>query len=641
MPSRRAHIPAKVAGVAVALAAIAVLVTRALYLTTSTNGPLSAVAIGQVYALLFEGHCRLDTLATWTPMYARFASLVTMTIDLFGGPSPHEGCRWTGILLTAASVVPLYWLARTLLNSRLGGLAAVAIYVVIPLTWWFSGEMLPDAAGTAWLLWPFGLLARWWSTRQPRYVGLACLMMGTTPLVHFGTGVLYLPLFILVVALGAPGRSPWHSLRLLPLIAVVPAVCYGAVAWATDVPGPAALINGVTAFDLFGSRLNAPNDEMLRFMLEMALGPVAYYVAGIGVLALAFVRPTRLPFVLAWAAIVVVPQWLAEQTAIRFYLPLMPAVAIAIAAIPVLLARRPITRPVGLAGIAAVLVFTVGYARRDLETLSSRYNVMDAINAWYIDHTPYRSMVIAGIEIDHVKVLGGGRQATAAPSFEDQKSHPDWMSRVRTPIALVEHLDAWLLSGGHVYTHDWIALEAFHALGSHYRLTKVGDLTLTNLRNFRDPEFGWMGEGLKITKPLSFFRLTMRDRLPRAAPAPVVHWHVADGNLRLVATTTVPQEPGATCRLWVSRSEDALDWTRPTFAQDALLQETSAADNADTEFVLNRGGAGGINIALEVDAPLTKPVWVAYAVLDRAGNLRRISVARKSPNPPPVPRGAP
>lgn len=527
-------------GLALVGIAACIVASRALFLTSSTNMWDSCAFIGYVRTMLDTGDAvHFGDLQTGHPLYLQLGALTTLVLQWLGQPRDVAfAFKVVGIAAVATSVWPMFWLARRLLGETRDALVACAFYALIPLLWWWSGEVMSDAIGAVALVWVFGLAARWSDDGHGAWLVAAMLAMGASILVRF-SNIALVPLAAAVVLLGARRRRSCVPLFALAWIGV-PIV--GIVAW--EYGGRPLVewrhaLSASAAIGIEGRALDAARWATIGERVLHGIGWAGVVAGALGFVAATVRRPALAAFGVAWLALVLGPQLVVHTSFLRYWLPIVPIVALwmaaAVATLGPLGVRAPY-RAFAIGGLAGALVLA---ALPDLVTLHTRKNALDAIAEWMRDHTEPDAVFVGETAVKHVETLAGRDWIWAAHDFYEWPflatvgacSMSDAVLRVDTAIR----------AGRAVYACDLFSGEAYGSLRGYFEPIVAARLDGAGLRNIHDGGFTTMGEAMRKTNDIHVYRLEPRTTRPRfvagAVDATPDGWAITATDLRLAGCT--------------------------------------------------------------------------------------------------------
>jgi 4-amino-4-deoxy-L-arabinose transferase-like glycosyltransferase len=605
----------------------ATLVCRLLFLTSSTNMWDSPSYVIDVNHVLSTGRSQASSVELGHPLYIALVAGACRLSRAIGGPAdPETAAKLLGILLNVSSLLPLLWIGRWLFRNAAWGLLAAALSAVVPLTWWWSGEVMSDQPGAAFMVWTLGALACWLEGRRWPWLVAACLLLGASALIRV-PALTIAPLFGLAVL-----QAAWRRRQWLPLVALflIPLPVLAFVAY--QAPRTA----GITFLDFFS--LTSQNKfrssgvvDTVRWSevwarLVNALGPGALWAACLGALVAALRRRGLFLVALLWVGPVIFIQATGRDTMIRYYLPIMAPAALLLAALVEGLRQLRYGREIAAAAVGGLVAIMVTHAGPNLVALRDRVNVLEATARWYASETPENALIVGKQDSCHVVAFSERESVRYAPRFRgkafDTDTRPD--RRARDFIEVVEAVDTALRAGRPVYTSNLMAARWWKPLASRYGFRTQVVFDAAGLRNGKDPGFVLMDATWRATHEVRIEKLVMNGEYPRSAPAPAVEVRRGDvgGKDEVVLRIHAPFAAGRVVGAVAGAERAALDWSSERFGRDPLLQATLARV-AETNVTLDTEGRGVVRLTLSGAEPaVNPPFFVSYAVFDDKTGLQ-------------------
>ena len=602
--------------------------SRMVFVTSSTNMWDSCSFVQLVRTLLHTGRIQVYlNLETGHPLYVQLCALTVWLSRMLGGPS-HElwGMKVTGVLLVSLSVWPFFWLARWLFRDDRRGLLATAFYTLVPGLWWWSSELMSDAAGMVFLVGAFGLLARWLDGRSVLNLALACVLFGANPLVRFAN-LSALPFFVILVAWGLWQRRTWIpglAVLLIPLPVLAASVIEF---WIHPGRTWSDLLIMTPQNNLDWTRaMTARRWATILGLVAYTLSPVGMAATGLGLLAAARRRRRILAFVLLWSLPVVVVQAMLPVTMIRYWLPVVPVAAILIVALLDTLHRWPAGRTTAAVTGGAVAMALVLHALPVLQALHTRQNVLDAIPAWYRRHVAEDALLITGPEHHHVITFTSVRDVLF---FRPGVYQEPWLhDHGKTLPETTWRIDQALAAGRPVYASDMRDWRHMKTLTGYYHFEQVAVLEGRRIRNVQDSGFSYLDERMLDRRDVHIYRLHRIEKWPRGAAPPSIHARSHDPATAITFSVDCPTGARGLCLGLISESAATLDWSHDSFGHDRVLL---AGLPSFLQRIVSLDDRGRGTVTIEVprlrlpDPPL--PVaYVSYGVINNLGILSHIAV---------------
>lgn len=493
------------------------------------------------------------------PAYVLWCGLVTHGLRTIWPMADPVFCiQAAGILAFASSVVPLYWLGVWWLRDRRLALLATWVYAAIPLTWWWSTEVMSDSTAAVAVVWSFGLMARWRATERTRWLVAACVVFGAVPLFRV-SAIAFAPLFAWMWIAGARGRwlrlGAW-SVALLALPTAV--LLVGEWALFHRPFGAALERTAMHGRVDWGRLLSGEWWGRYGVHLVHGVGWVGLGVAALGLLG-AVVRRGRfaLGAVLWVAGTVTLPIVVVVVGAqMRMIVPLGALCALAIALGVGWIARPFGTRSALAGGVAAGVVglALIVQATPDLIVLHARTHVGHAIAAWCKKHTPKNAFVVCEGEAAHVRSYA---RREAIHFFRDWTA---WRSTgvFRGPECM-RRIDAALRRGREVYVSGVLPKPSLEWFDRAYAMEEVACLPGETLRNLHDPGMAHLGDPMRETHDVTIFRARFApDKIAcRSTTAPDVSVR-PDGRIEI--RLTCPRAANRRAFPVLAARRAALDW---------------------------------------------------------------------------------
>lgn len=595
--------------------------SRLLFITSSTNMWDSPSYLMDVNEVLATGESRSSSIELGHPLYIALVAATSAAFRAMGGPAdPAFAGKMLGILLTVSSLLPLFWIGRWLFRSAAWGLLAAVLSAAIPLTWWWSSEIMSDQPGAAFMVWALGALACWLEGRRWPWLAAACLLLGAGALIRLPT-LMIAPLFGLAVLHATWRRRQWLPLAAL-LLVPIPVIAFAAY--------QSSHVSGVSFFQFYS--LTSQNKFQSSGVVDVdrwsevwahaanALGPPALWAAVLGALVALLRRRALLVVVVLWAAPVIFVQATGRDTLIRYYLPLMAPAALLLTALVEGLRRLRCGREIAAAATGALVAIMVIHAVPNLVALRDRVNALEATARWYASETPSNALIVGKQDQCHVLLYSGREVIRYAPRFHgkafDTDPRPD--RRARSFIEIVEAVDAALRAGRPVYVSNLMAERWWQPLVSRYGCKTEVVFDADRLRNAGDPGFAWMDARLREPREVRIERLAMNGQYPRSAPAPEVEIRRGgiDGQAEVVVHVHCPFAARRVVGAVAGTERKALDWSSKRFGKDPLVK-MALARAGETFVTLDRDGRGVVRLMIpEALLTTSRSLFVGYGVLD-------------------------
>jgi len=602
--------------------------SRLLFLTSSSNmASDSASYILNVREFLETG-LRLRPIEMGHPLYVVWCGWVGSLVTWISpGADPAFCCKLAGILISAASVAPFYWLGRWLLRGTVNGLVATGIYCFIPISWWWSGEIMSDATNTAALVIVAGCFARWVEGRSVVYLAAGLFFFGASLAIRIAS-VTLAPLFAVVILLGMARTRRWShawtaALAPLPILLLIAADQAAHPERSIGYYFIRSALHGSVDLGLLitGARWQGYWQHLVH-----ALGVVGVTLAAVGLVHALVRRRAVAAFTMLWSASALIVQVIIPviPPQIRMLLPVAPMAALLMTEALTLIPRRP--RPIAFLASAAITAACLAWhAFPDLHALHTRVNVLDAVAKWHAEYTEPNSLLVAGSEERHINLHAPDRKALFYHHFVDEGR--SWWGTAVGTRELVLTVDRALAEGRPVYgtnLQDPIESRNLRRFYDHRLVHRIaGD----RLRNFHDVAFAFMGERMRMEVDLEFYRLERRrdPSVPRAAPPPIARRARNDRGQTFITLRVVdPSRPDRLAVPLLMGRAGAIEPTSARFGEDDVLK--ACADSfVPAAAKLDRGGRAILRVRVSPEVA-SRPLHAAYALINE-GCLEAISVA--------------
>ncbi len=597
-----------------------VLLSRFLFLTSSTCMWDSCSYVEMVEVMLRTGVVQvLERIETSHSLYGQLCATGVWLARTLGGPEDiFWGMKATGIFLTASSVWPFFWLARGLLKSERWGLLAVAVYSVIPVFWWWSGEIMSDAVGTIFLVWAFGLLMRFIEGRSSANLIPACLILGASPLVRYSSGFAF-PAFLLLALVGLWKRRQWLP-ALYALLVPVPLIC--AVLIEVNIHpdrNVADLFLTTPQNDLaFTRALTAERWISIYIAMTHGFSPVGMVLVGLGLVAAGVRNRLLFVFAVVWIVFLLAPQLLIYCTMLRYWIPFTPVAALLLVSFLRILRELPAGRIFSTAAAVGLISVLIFQALPDLKTLHERKNILEAVSRWYSENTQPGSLIIAGMDYNHAKLFARDRELLYIEP--DLREWP-WLRKIAsdTPTTILR-VDRAIEDNRRVHASSLLEARIQGFLMKYYNYENVGYLDGIDLRNGFDPGFDRMGDLMRKQREVHIFRLWPKARWLRSlwsAPPPDVRVNSSGGEVLLEIRVHCPRNAGWVCFGFISENPAVLYESPESFGKDRILDAGFLAF-IQTAAPLDAEGRGCYRV--KIPCSEGKPpdsVFAAYCIVDR------------------------
>lgn len=606
-----------------------VLLSRFFFLTSSTCMWDSCSYVEMVEVMLRTGVVQvLERIETSHSLYAQLCAAGVWLARILGGPEDILwGMKATGILLTASSVWPFFWLARGLLKSEKWGLLATAVYSVIPVFWWWSGEIMSDAVGMVFLVWAFGLLMRFVDGRSAGNLIPACLILGAIPLVRYSNGFAF-PVFLLLALLGLCSRRQWLP-ALYALLVPVPLIC--AVLIEVNIHpdrNVADLFFTTPQNDLVLARaLTAERWISIYNAMIHGFSPVGMVFLGLGLVAAGARYRLLFAFAVVWIVFLLTPQLLIYCTMLRYWIPFTPVAALLMVSFLRTLRELPAGRIFSAAAAAGLFTALIFQALPDLKTLHDRRNILEVVPRWYSENTPPGSLIVVDMDYNHAKIFARDRELLY---FEPELHEMPWLRKIAsdTPTTLLR-IDRANDENRPVHASTLLEPRIQRLLMRYYIFENVGYLDGTDLRNGSDPGFDRMGDLMRKPRDVHVFRLWPRAHWTRCAPPLDVRIDSSGGEVLLEIKVHCPGKGGWICFGLVSENPPALDGSRELLGKDRILEAGYQAF-IQTAAPLDAEGRGCYRVKIpRSEGKPPKTVYAGYCVVDRDHRPVIISVGAR------------
>ncbi|MBN2491817.1 MAG: hypothetical protein JXQ29_13305 [Planctomycetes bacterium] len=601
--------------------------SRLLFLTSSSNmASDSASYLLNVRAFL-QGGRWMGTFEMGHPLYVAWCGWVAGLVGLLMPAVDIPACcKLAGILISAASVIPFYWLARWLLRTATWGLVATLVYGFIPVSWWWSGEVMSDATNTAVLVFALGTMAQWIRGKSVAYLAACMLFCGAAVAIRFASLGL-VPFFATAILVAMIRSRRWTQLWTVGLVPM-PIVLLVA---ADQLAHPDRWLG---SYFLRSARHSGLDLGMVTIatrwhdhgqLLLHAFGVVGIALAAVGLLHALARHRLLAALTVGWSVLAVGVPFLIPVIGpqIRMLLPLVPMGALLIAAALTLVsrARQPILLALSVTVTVALLTW---HALPDLHALHRRLNVLDAIALWHARNTEPDSLIVCNGEKRHLEFHAP--DAAAVFYFHWLEDNPHFRPDVDTR-RLVWEVDCAHARGRPVYCTSFHEPHEWGVLRRYYEWERVHRFAGRAIRNVRDAGFASLGERMRSEVDVEIFRLRRPadTPLPRSAPPPVAsRAHNEHGHAIILLEVADALRPGRRVVPLLVGHPAAVEPTSTRFGRDEVLHRIGDALGAAAT-TLDGGGRAELRVPVPA-AVAAQRLYAAYALIER-NRLEAISVA--------------